>query len=79
MVKKMRVSKKKVAKKAADETNVKAFIHFTVNKNGEAKVEAHANDKEMVALILILFKQLDESGQKVIRSVIKTLDLFDNT
>lgn len=79
MVKKVKVSKKKVAKKAAAETDVKAFIHFTVDKDGGAKVEAHATDKDIVALILILFKQLDESGQKVIRSVIKTLDLFDNT
>lgn len=73
------IKKEKVSKKKADaKTDVKAFIHFTVNKGGDAKVEAHATDKEIVALILILFKELDESGQKVIRSVIKTLDLFDN-
>ena len=71
------VQKKKKKAKEAPEKKVRSYLNYKVFEDSTASCEAHVNDKEMVALILILFKQLDESARKVVMSIIKVFDLID--
>ena len=69
--------KKTVTKPKKEEQKVRGFVNYTVFENHSAAVECHCTDKEMVALILILYKRLDADARKVIDAVIRTLSLID--
>ena len=69
--------KKTVTKKKTEEQKVRGFVNYAVFEDNSAAVECHCTDKEMVALMLILYKRLDEDARKVIDAVIRTLSLID--
>lgn len=69
--------KKTVTKKKTEEQKVRGFVHYTVFEDSSAAVECHCTDKEMVALILILYKRLDKDTRNVIDAVIRTMSLID--
>lgn len=71
------VKKKKTVTKKKEEQKVRSFVNYTVYENNSATIECHSTDKEMVALILILYKRLDEDARKVIDAVIRTMSLID--
>lgn len=76
MVKKKKTVTKKTESKT-EEQKVRGFVHYTVFEDHSAAVECHCTDKEMVALMLILYKRLDEDARKVIDAVIRTMSLID--
>lgn len=71
------VKKKKTESKKVEEQKVRGFVNYTVFEDSSAAVECHCSDKEMVALMLILYKRLDSDARKVIDAVIRTLSLID--
>ena len=69
--------KKTVTKPKKEEQKVRGFVNYTVFEDNSAAIDCHSTDKELVALILILYKKLDEDARKVIDAVIRTLSLID--
>ena len=75
--KKKTEAKKKTVTKKKEEQKVRSYVNYTVFEDHSAAVECHCTDKEMVALMLILYKRLDKEARKVIDAVIRTLSLID--
>lgn len=65
-------------KKKLDESKKpKAFVHFEVNEDGNAVFKSNASDKELLALMLIIYKNLGEDAQKAFNAVIRTMTFID--
>lgn len=69
--------KKTVTKPKKEEQKVRGFVNYTVFEDKSAAVECHCTDKEMVALMLILYKRLDKDTRNVVDAVIRTMSLID--
>ena len=77
MVKKKKTVTKKKIKSETEEQKVCGFVSYKVFNDNSAAIECHCTDKQMVALMLILYKRLDEDARKVIDAVIRTMSLID--
>lgn len=73
------VKKKKTETKKAEtkEQKVRSYVNYTVFADSSAAIDCHCTDKEMIALMLILYKRLDDDAQKVINAIIRTMSLID--
>lgn len=71
------VKKKKEETQKVKEQKVISFVDYKVFEDHSASIEVHANDKEILALMLILYKRLDDDARKVMEAVIRTLSLVD--
>lgn len=71
------VKKKKEETPKVKEQKVKSFIDYKVFEDHSATIEIYANDKEILALMLTLYKRLDDDARKVMEAVIRTLSLVD--
>ncbi|MBO7694925.1 MAG: hypothetical protein J6T10_20095 [Methanobrevibacter sp.] len=78
MVKKKKETKtKKVKETKTKKPEVRSYVDYKVFTDNSAAIDCHCSDKELVALMLILYKRLDENARKVIDAVIRTLSLID--
>lgn len=76
-MKKKETKTKKVKEPKAKTLEVRSYVDYKVFTDNSAAIECHCSDKEMVALMLILYKRLDEDARKVIDAVIRTMSLID--
>ena len=76
MVKKTKTASKEKEPKV-NEPKIRSFVDYKVFEDNSAAINCRCNDKEMVALILILYKKLDKNAQQVINAVVRTLSLID--
>lgn len=78
MVKKKKETKtKKVKETKVKKPEVRSHVDYKVFTDNSAAIDCHCSDKEMVALMLILYKRLDGKAREVINAVIRTMSLID--
>ena len=76
-MKKKETKTKKVKETKVKKSEVRAYVYYKVFTDNSATIDCHSTDKELVALMLILYKRLDEGARKVIDAVIRTMSLID--
>lgn len=76
MVKKTKTASKEKEPKTK-EPKVRSYVDYKVFEDNSAAINCRCTDKEMIALMLILYKKLDKDAQQVINAVIRTLSLID--
>lgn len=64
-------------KKVEENKDSKSFVHFDVNEDGSVIFKCNANDKQLLALMLVIYKNLDDDAKKTFAALIRTVYFLD--